>query len=212
MTKGIGDKVLGWFIVDEDAAARADAQAQADARAEAQAEGQAKELARPKAEKVIVAPAVAPGGQHDAAAFASVYRAAGVADAERERLSRVVGLLDSLPAEASPEVKRAIVGASLEAFGVPIDRILVTGEGALAALDGHVAGGQQRTQEILEQAEARIARLTNEIAEVRRLMEVQGAAQQELVRATTTERARIRVALDFFGGAGGGKKGLRLVG
>ena len=152
---------------------------------------------------------VAPGEAHDATAFAAVYRGAGVADAERERLARVVGLLESLPAEAGVEVKRAIVAASLQAFDVPIDRILVSGEAALAALDDHVSSGQQRTHDVLQQAEARVARLTNEIAEVRRLMEVQVAAQQELVRATGTERARIRVALDFFGGS---KKGLRLVG
>ena len=206
MTKGIGDKVLGWFIVDEDADAKADTKADAKAGADAKAEVRAEV----RAAKVVAAPpVVVPGGQHDASAFAAVYRAAGVADAERERLSRVVGLLESLPAEASVEVKRAIVAASLEAFGVPIDRILVSGEGALAALDGYVSSGQQRTHDVLEQAEARIARLTSEIAEVRRLMEVQVAAQQELVRATGTERARIRVALDFFGGS---KKGLRLVG
>jgi hypothetical protein len=206
MTKGIGDKVLGWFIVDEDA--KPDAQEQSEA-----AEPAAPPPATPPRDAKVVSspPIVAPGASHDASAFAAVYRAAGVADGERERLARVVGLLESLPAEASMEVKRAIVAASLEAFGVPIDRILVTGEGALGALDGYVAGGEQRTREVLEQAEARIARLTNEIAEVRRLMEVQVAAQQDLVRATGTERARIRVALDFFGG-GGGKKGLRLVG
>jgi len=70
---------------------------------------------------------------------------------------------------------------------------------------------RQRTHEVLEQAEARITRLTTEIAEARRLMKLQVAAQQDLVRATVTERARIRVALDFFGG-GGGKKRLRLGG
>lgn len=200
MTKGIGDKVLGWFIVGEDA----------DAEPKEQADPKDAE-ARARADKVVTPPVVAPGASHDAAAFASVYRAAGVADAERERLARVARLLESLPAEASVEVKRAIVAASLEAFGVPIDRILVTGEGALAALDGYVACGQQRTHDVLEQAEARITRLTNEIAEVRRLMEVQVAAQQELVRATGTERARIRMTLDFFGGKRG-NNGLRLVG
>ena len=50
-----------------------------------------------------------------------------------------------------------------------------------------------------------------ELIEVRRLMEMQVIAQQELVRGTASERARVRVALDFFGG-GSSKKGLRLVG
>ena len=40
--------------------------------------------------------------------------------------------------------------------------------------------------------------LTAEIAEARRVMEVQVATQQDLLRATVTEKAKIRVALDFF--------------
>jgi hypothetical protein len=107
-------------------------------------------------------------------------------------------LVEALPDEASIEVKRAIVGASLEAFGISIDRILVTGEGALGALDGYVVAGQTRTKEVLAQGEARIAKLTAEIAEVRRLMDVQVAAQHELARATANEKARVRIALEFF--------------
>src|SRR5690349_8778470 len=107
MTKGVGGRVLGWFIVDEEAEANADAEASAKARADATVR-----LGRRGV-----------GAHDDGSGFAAVYRGAGVADQERERLARVIGLLESLPAEASVEVKRAIVGASLEAFGVPIDRI-----------------------------------------------------------------------------------------
>lgn len=98
MKKGIGDKVMGWFIAEADAKAKADAKA--DARAKA------------RTGVACAAPAVAPGGQHDASAFAAVYRGAGVADAERERLAKVVGLLESLPADASAEVKYAVSSAS----------------------------------------------------------------------------------------------------
>jgi hypothetical protein len=184
MKKGIGDKVLRWFIVD--------AEAEAEAHAEADAAGSLPVRAS------TPAAVVAPGGAHDARAFAAVYRAAGVDDGERERLSKVLALVESLPSETSLDVKRSIVAASLEAFGVSIDRILVTGEGALAALDGYVVGGQDRTKEILASAEARIAKLTSEIEEVRRLMDIQVAAQKELARATTSEQARVRVVLDFF--------------
>ena len=135
---------------------------------------------------------------HDARAFVAVYRAAGVADDERDRLTKVLSLVESLPEEASIDVKRAIVGASLEAFGVSIDRILVTGEGALSALDSYVLEGQSRTRDVLTQAESRIAKLTSEIEEVKRLMDVQVAAQQELSRAASNEKARVRTVLDFF--------------
>jgi len=210
MKKGIGDKVLGWFVVDEDAEATADAPASASASASAPAPAPAPTRSPTPAR---ASPIVTPGHTHDARAFAAVYRSAGVADDERDRLTKVLSLVESLPAEASSDVKRAIVAASLEAFGVSIDRILVSGEGALAALDGYVVAGQNRTTEVLDQAEARIAKLTSEIDEVRRLMDVQVAAQQELARATATEKARVRVVLDFFdqGASGRAAPGPRLV-
>ena len=200
MKKGIGDKVLGWFVVQEDTEPKADTEADADAPAEELADEPARAPAPRRAppRAPASAPVVAPGSVHDARAFGAVYRAAGVADEERDRLTKVLSLLESLPEEASIDVKRTIVGASLEAFGVSIDRILVTGEGALSALDGYVVEGQSRTREVLTQAESRIAKLTSEIEEVKRLMDVQVAAQQELSRAATTEKARVRTVLDFF--------------
>lgn len=207
MKKGIGDKVLGWFVVQEDTEPEAETHADADALAEGVADEPAHapvpRRAPPRA--TALAPVVAPGSVHDARAFGAVYRAAGVGDEERDRLTKVLSLLESLPEEASIEVKRAIVGASLEAFGVSIDGILVTGEGALSALDGYVVEGQGRTREVLTQAESRIAKLTSEIEEVRRLMDVQVAAQQELSRAATTEKARVRTVLDFFAAGSQGR-------
>jgi hypothetical protein len=212
MKKGIGDKVFGWFVVQEEDA-RVDADADGDADADAGADRDAGAAPTPAPARAptparapahgpalapALAPVVAPGQVHDARAFGAVYRAAGVDDVERERLTKVLSLLEALPDEASIEVKRSIVAASLEAFGVSIDRILVTGEGALAALDGYVVSGQNRSKEVLAQAESRIAKLTSEIDEVRRLMDVQLGTQQELARAVTTEKARVRVVLDFF--------------
>jgi hypothetical protein len=208
MKKGIGDKVLGWFVVQEDDAnadANADANDDADANADADAnvEDDAHRAPAPAPARApsfgrASAPAVVPGQTHDARAFGAVYRAAGVDDGERERLTKVLALVESLPDEASADVKRSIVAASLEAFGVSIDGILVTGGDALSALDGYVVSGQSRTREVLAQGESRIAKLTAEIDDVRRLMDVQHAAQQELTRAVTTEKARVRVVLDFF--------------
>jgi hypothetical protein len=208
MKKGIGDKVLGWFVVEEDAEASAgvkasaDADADADASADAKANANANEeagrrtsvaAARPRASAVPVV-----GGLREASGFGAVYRAAGVEDTERERLTKVLSLLESLPEDARIDVKRAIVAASLEAFGVSIDRILVTSEGALAALDGHVAAGQGRTKEVIARAESRIAALTSEIEEQRRLVDAQLAAQQDLARAVAAEKSRLRGVIEFF--------------
>lgn len=202
-TKGFGEKLLGLFIEEE-----------VDSNATPEPEETERETSRPPARAAAPVkgsshapappPVVAPGAAHDKNAFAAVYKRAGVPDADRERLAKVIGLVESLPSEASPEVKRAIVGASLEAFGVPIEGVVHTSNGAIAALDAYVIEGQKRTQEVLGEAETRIARLEAEIAEVRRLMGMQAEAQQELVRSTAVERARVRVALDFFEGTRSG--------
>ncbi len=63
----------------------------------------------------------------------------------------------------------------------------------------------------LAESDVRIAKLTSEIAELRHGMEARTLAQQEAVRATAAEKARIRVALDF-GAADASGRGLRLVG
>jgi hypothetical protein len=191
------------FVVQEDAGEESDASAKADR------DDLAEELAEAPAVRApapVRAPVVAPGNMHDARSFGAVYREAGVSDEERDRLTKVLALLESLPDEASIDVKRSIVGASLEAFGVSIDRILVTGEGALSALDGYAASGQTRTRDVLTQAESRIAKLSSEIEEVRRLMDVQVAAQQELARAVTTEKARVRTVLEFFASGSGASR------
>jgi len=201
MKKGIGDKLLGLFIVaeDEDAGASASPRHGEDAT-ENDVEAPAIPVTTPPRAKPAGARAavVAPGAPHDTAAFAAVYRAAGLPDEDRERLAKVIGLVGSLPPEATPEVRRAIVGASLAAFGVPIDRIVATADAAAAALDGYVVEGQRRTKEVLAQAESRIARLEAEIEEVRQLMALQVESERELVRATTAEKARVRIASEFF--------------
>src|SRR5262245_38850340 len=108
--KGIGEKVLGLFVVTEEEAPAAKPV-----------------VAKKPAPPPVIVP---PGEPHDATAFAQVYRAGGVAEEDRERLAKVVSLVESLPSEAPFEVKRTIVSASLAAFGVPIDGVLATGNGA----------------------------------------------------------------------------------
>ncbi len=201
MSKGIGEKLLGLFIEEEKDPSEAPRTEEPAEREEVQ-EAPKKTTPPPVRAKApstpVATPVVSPGSHHDDASFAMVYRRAGLPDSDRDRLAKVIGLVESLPSEATPEVKRAIVGASLSAFGVPIDGVVGTGNAAVAALDAYVIEGQRRTQEVLEDAESRIAKLTAEIQEVRRLMTMQVESQQELARATATERARVRVAIDFF--------------
>jgi hypothetical protein len=202
MKKGIGEKVLGWFIVAEDddgAPAAREVEERTEEVVTTSKATKSSSTGTPpgklplpqargaKEESETTLPAVAPGHSHDAPAFAAVYRAAGL------------DLLSSLPMEATPDVKRSIVGAALHACGVPIDRIVATADAATAALDAYVVQGRRRTDDVLSQAQARIAKLNAEIEEVRELMATQVAAQEELMRSTGIEKARVRAALDFFG-------------
>jgi hypothetical protein len=196
MKKAIGDvgslggKVLSWFVVAEDDEARVGPRSEPVPAALAAS-------ASPR-ETPVPPPLVRPGGAHDAKAFGEVYARAGIEAAARERLARVSDLLAQLPAAATLDVKRAIVSASLQAFGVPVPQILTTCEAAASALDAHATEGRARTGQVLAEAQARIDRLGAEISEIRRLMEVQHAAQEELVRACEAERSRVTATRDFF--------------
>jgi hypothetical protein len=212
------DKVIGWFVVREDdegpvpaepkpakaatsPATKATATASASTSTATSVTSTATSTGARESPRVLEGPGVAPGSAHDAKAFAEVYRASGIASEEQERVNRALELLRALPPGATLDVRRSIVEASMTAFGIPIDRILETAGGQLRALDAYAADGEKRTSEVLAQAEARIARLQAEIAEVQRLMELQRRTQAEIVRASAGEKSRIRALFEFFGRA-----------
>ena len=87
-----------------------------------------------------------------------------------DEVKKVMDLIASLPEGVPLEMKRAIVTASLEAFGIRIDRVLATAA----------------------QAERRLE------AESRRL-ELEILKQQESAKSVARERARLRAVGGFFG-------------
>ncbi len=187
--KNIGEKVLGWFVVTED-----------DERDEKEAPASSKQpVAIATKAEPAPPPVVAPGTPHDGRAFAEVYRAAGLPDADRVRVAKVLDLLAALPDGAAPDVKRAIVVASLEAFGIAIDGVVSAASAADAALDGYALDGRRRTEQVLAEAQARVDELNAKIAEARRLMDVQVKAQEELAKSVAREKARLRSIAAFFG-------------
>lgn len=187
--KNIGEKVLGWFVVQED---------DEDSAATAEPATPTTEV-KVKAKAEVAPPVVAPGTPHDGRAFAEVYRAAGLADGDRVRVTKVLDLLASLPDGAAPEVKRAIVVASLEAFGVPVGEVVSAATAADAALDGYALDGRRRTEQVLAEAQARVDDLNAKIADTRRLMDLQVKAQEELAKSVAREKARLRSVAAFFG-------------
>jgi hypothetical protein len=173
------DKVVGWFVVRED-----------DAAVPSSAET-APEPTRP-ATRGTASPS------HDTTTFAEMYGRAGIDAADQERVTRALVLLRELPSEASIEVRRAIVAASMKAFDVPLDVLRATATAQLRALDAYAKTGAERSAEIVSDAHQRIARLEAQIAEIRGLIELQKRTHDELLRSTEAEQARIRALEDFF--------------
>ena len=159
--KSWGSTVLGWFIVqDDDPASPVAASPAADADAAVIAA--AAQSSPPVFQQEPPSPS---GGQ---VPFDEVFDAAGIDADERERVSKAQQLLGSLPAETPTAVKKQIVEASLKAFGVPIDNIIETGVAEIQALEGYIRKSAGDTQQLLEEANRRIAQFEDEIRKLRR--------------------------------------------
>ena len=93
-----------------------------------------------------------------------------VAPAPVDDLKKVMDLITALPDGAPLEMKRAIVTASLQAFGIRIDGVLASAMNAERTLEER---GRVIDQEI--------------------------AKQQRLAKSVSEERARLRAVSAFFG-------------
>ncbi len=165
--KSWGSTVLGWFIVQDDAAASpggALPAADADAAVIAAAAPAHRRLSSSRSRR-----------RHPAVRWRSTRCSArpGIDADERERVGKAQQLLGSLPAETPIAVKKQIVEASLKAFGVPIDNIIETGVAEIQALEAYIRKSAGDTQQLLEEANRRIAQFEEE---VRKLRGVDGAA------------------------------------
>src|SRR5207244_138487 len=123
-----GSTVAGWFVV-HDQPQGSDATEDDAIRAAATA---------PPLDVFTSAPPAAKGGKVE---FEQVFDAAGIEAAERERVSRTLDLLNSLPPGTDETVKKQIVMASLRAFGVPVEQIVEATAQQLQALEAYIRGG-----------------------------------------------------------------------
>jgi hypothetical protein len=187
--KGWGSTVLGWFVVQEDQ----------PAGAEAPAELTATEAAAPAPEPstfFVSAPPAASAGQ---VAFDQVFEAAGIPSEERDRVTKTRDLLASLPAGTDAAIKKQIVEASLKAFGVPIEKIIETGAAEIQALEGYIRVGEADTQALLRESESRIRQFEEEVARIRTVMSARVQEQQAVVRACNEQKLGVQQVLEFFG-------------
>jgi hypothetical protein len=186
-----GQTVLGWFIVQDEAG-------EGDRSGTDQSAGSSQPEMGPQAAATIfqTEPPAAPGGQVD---FDQVYEAAGIDADERERVAKASELLASLPADTAIAVKKQIVEASLNAFGVPIDKIIETGVSEIQALEGYIRAGAGDTQKLLEESTHRIQQFEEEIKRIRVVMEQRVQEQQAVTAACNTKKLRVQQILEFFG-------------
>ena len=213
--KGLGETVLGWFVVREEDENQPEAtteeliekyekkSAPAAPAAAAQARGRAPAAPPPPPTPAVKlnasAPKIIAGSTPTSSVFAQVYRSAEIDDAEQERVEKALTLLQALPTETPKEIKKQIVEASMKAFGIPVDQIIETGAQQIQALDAFIKHGEQQTQSVLSDARARVLKLDAEIAEIRKLMELQVGTQESLARATNEQKLRVQSVLEFFG-------------
>lgn len=144
----------------------------------------------------------APGGVVD---FDAVFEAAGIDASERERVAKSVDLLRSLPADTDPNVKRQIVGASLKAFGVEIDKIIETGVEQIQALEGYIRAGASETSKMSEESEILVRDYEQKIAEIRSLIQRKVAEQHSVIKHCNEKKLEVQQILEFFGQEAVGK-------
>jgi hypothetical protein len=182
--KGWGSTVLGWFVVQEEGAPGPEARPDEPPPA------------APELPAFVKEPPSAPGGRVD---FAAVYEAAGVEREEQARVTKAAELLAALPAGTDAVVKKQIVEASLNAFGVPIEKIIEGAVQEIQALEAYIRAGAADTQKVHEESEKRITQFTEEIRRIRTVMEGRMAEQQAVIAACNDKKLGIQKVLEFFG-------------
>jgi hypothetical protein len=189
--KSWGSTVLGWFIVQDEAAG-------ADSGGTGESAASSQPAMGPEAAATIFKsePPAAPGGQVD---FDAVFEAAGIDADERGRVAKATDLLSSLPADTAVAVRKQIVEASLKAFGVPIDKIIEAGVSEIQALEGYIRTGAADTQKLLEESTHRIQQFEDEVKRIRVVMEQRVQEQQGVASSCNTKKLQVQQILEFFG-------------
>ena len=185
--KSWGSTVVGWFVVQDSPSADAAAPPPEEA-----------EPAPPQPELKVFAtpPPAAPGGAVD---FDQVYESAGIHGEERERVSRTLELLTSLPPGTEDAVKKQIVMASLRAFGVKIEQIIEAAAQEIQALEAYIRNGASDADKVTAEAGQRIKQYEDEIVKLRTVMRERVDEQQTVVRSCNDKKLEVQKVLEFFG-------------
>lgn len=131
--------------------------------------------------------------------FDPVFRKAGLSDEERDRVKKALELLSNLPAETPAPVKKQIVETSLKTFGVSVDSIIESSAAELEALHNAINAGLAETQKLMADSQTRIAKLEQQIGDVRSVVTQKQGEQANLEGQARTYGLRVQQILEFFG-------------
>lgn len=216
--KSWGDTVVGWFIV-KDGEETQNVQSEADLTADeliakyanqtplnSEGENAATE------ETTAATTTTTPSQQHvpenygtpppivdGKVDFDAVYETGGVDKEERDRVAKAKSLLDSLPEGTDVTVKKQIVEASLNAFGVPIEQIIEAGVAEIEALEFYIRSGANDTEKVLQDGASRIQNYELEIQNLRKIMEDRVKEQNSVITACNAKKLEVQTVLEFFG-------------
>jgi hypothetical protein len=213
--KSWGDTVVGWFIVkdgEESAAAASEADLTADEliakyanqtplnsegeNAATETETSAPVTTTQHVPENYGTPPPVVDGKVD---FDAVYETGGVDADERERVAKAKSLLDSLPEGTDVTVKKQIVEASLNAFGVPIEKIIEAGVAEIEALEFYIRSGANDTEKVLQDGATRIQQYELEVQNLRKIMEDRVKEQTSVITACNAKKLEVQKVLEFFG-------------
>jgi len=192
--KSWGSTVMGWFVV-QDQPEQADKSESPSSGDDAAAITKAA-AAQPQLDVFTSPPPAAPGGAVD---YEKVFEAAGIDEAERERVKRTLDLLNSLPPGTDDTVKKQIVMASLKAFAVPVEQIVEATAQELQALEAYIRAGASDTEKVTSEADQRIKQYEEEIVKLKSVMQQRVEEQQAVIKRCNEKKLEIQKVLEFFG-------------
>lgn len=141
-------------------------------------------------------PEAGPDGAID---FQGVFKKAGITAEEADRVSRALALLSQLPAETPQAVKKQIVEAALNSFGVPIESIIESAVAEIEALHACIQSGQSATESLLAQSQARIEQLRQQMDDVQQVILARQSEQRTLEQQARAHGLKVQQILEFFG-------------
>jgi len=203
---GIGKRLLGLFVErDEDASAAAEA-ASEPAPGPASPPPAAPEPVPAAAPQAAPGASSAPGRPAPPAGYRvpdypGIFKSAGMADEERDRLARAEELLKTLPPETPIALRRQIVEGTLRSFGIAPERLVQAAVRAADALGTYLKIGEDDLRARVEATEKRLTELRAEQERIAKALAERQAAQQTLAWDVRERQSQLRGVAEFFGGA-----------